>query len=66
MARTKQVARKSCAQKIPRKKLAAQNIVRKSASIEYVGAKKPHRFRLGHANSNYHEQRPPARSAHPR
>lgn len=46
MARTKQVARKSCAQKIPRKKLVAQNLARKSAPV-FVGVKKPRRFRPG-------------------
>jgi hypothetical protein len=46
MARTKQTARKSTAQKVPRKQLAAQKIARKSAPI-VSGVKKPHRFKPG-------------------
>lgn len=46
MARTKQTARKSTAQKVPRKQLAAQKIARKSAPI-VSGLKKPHRFKPG-------------------
>jgi hypothetical protein len=46
MARTKQTARKSTAQKVPRKQLAAQKIARKSAPI-VSGIKKPHRFKPG-------------------
>lgn len=46
MARTKQTARKSTAQKVPRKQLAAQKIARKSAPI-ISGVKKPHRFKPG-------------------
>lgn len=37
MARTKQTARKSCAQKVPRKQLAAQKIARKSAPGTKLG-----------------------------
>ena len=46
MARTKQTARKSTAQKVPRKQLVAQKIARKSAPAA-VGVKKPHRFKPG-------------------
>lgn len=46
MARTKQTARKSTAQKVPRKQLVAQKIARKSAPIT-SGVKKPHRFKPG-------------------
>jgi histone H3 len=45
MARTKQTARKSTAQKVPRKQLVAQKIARKTAPAP--GVKKPHRFRPG-------------------
>ena len=45
MARTKQTARKSTAQKVPRKQLVAQKIARKSAPS--TGVKKPHRFKPG-------------------
>ena len=46
MARTKQTARKSTAQKIPRKQLIANKIARKSAPA-YNGVKRPNRFRPG-------------------
>lgn len=46
MARTKQTARKSTAQKVPRKQLAAQKLVRKTAPLN-SGVKKPHKFRPG-------------------
>jgi len=46
MARTKQTARKSTAQKVPRKHLVAQKIARMSAPVT-TGVKKPHRFRPG-------------------
>lgn len=46
MARTKQTARKSTAQKVPRKQLAAQKIARKTAPLT-SGIKKPHKFRPG-------------------
>lgn len=46
MARTKQTARKSTAQKVPRKQLVAQKIARKSAPMS-TGVKKPHRFKPG-------------------
>jgi histone H3 len=46
MARTKQTARKSTAQKVPRKQLVAQKIARKSAPMT-SGVKKPHRFKPG-------------------
>jgi histone H3 len=46
MARTKQTARKSTAQKVPRKQLVAQKIARKTAPAG-VGVKKAHRFRPG-------------------
>lgn len=46
MARTKQTARKSTAQKVPRKQLVAQKIAKKSAPI-VSGVKKPHRFKPG-------------------
>lgn len=46
MARTKQTARKSTAQKVPRKSLVAQKIARMSAPVT-TGVKKPHRFRPG-------------------
>lgn len=45
MARTKQTARKSTAQKVPRK-LVAQKIARMTAPVT-TGVKKPHRFRPG-------------------
>lgn len=49
MARTKQTARKSTAQKVPRKQLVAQKIARKSAPMmnATTGVKKPHRFKPG-------------------
>ena len=48
MARTKQTARKSTAQKVPRKQLVAQKIARKSAPSGAIsGVKKPHRFKPG-------------------
>lgn len=49
MARTKQTARKSTAQKVPRKQLVAQKIARKSAPMlsSNTGVKKPHRFKPG-------------------
>jgi histone H3 len=46
MARTKQTARKSTAQKVPRKQLVAQKVARKTAPVT-SGVKKPHRFRPG-------------------
>ena len=46
MARTKQTARKSAAQKVPRKQLAAQKIARKTAPLT-TGVKKPHKFKPG-------------------
>jgi histone H3 len=46
MARTKQTARKSTAQKVPRKQLVAQKIARKTAPVT-TGVKKPQRFRPG-------------------
>lgn len=46
MARTKQTARKSTAQKVPRKQLVAQKIARKSAPL-VSGVKKPHKFKPG-------------------
>lgn len=46
MARTKQTARKSTAQKVPRKQLAAQKVARKTAPLS-SGVKKPHKFRPG-------------------
>ena len=46
MARTKQTARKSTAQKVPRKQLAAQKIARKSAPL-VSGVKKHHKFKPG-------------------
>lgn len=46
MARTKQTARKSTAQKVPRKQFAAQKIARKTAPTG-LGVKKSHRFRPG-------------------
>ena len=46
MARTKQTARKTSAQKIPRKQLIAQKIARKTAPLQH-GVKKPHRFKPG-------------------
>ena len=46
MARTKQTARKSTAQKVPRKQLAAQKVARKTAPTN-IGVKKPHKFRPG-------------------
>ncbi len=45
MARTKQTARKSTAQKVPRK-LVAQKIARMKAPVT-TGVKKPHRFKPG-------------------
>lgn len=48
MARTKQTARKSTGQKVPRKQLVAQKIARKTAPATAPGGvKKPHRFRPG-------------------
>lgn len=52
MARTKQTAKKTTAQSIPRQKLSAQRIARKSANTKLVsrtliGNKKPQRFRPG-------------------
>ena len=46
MARTKQTARKSTAQKVPRKQLVAQKVARKTAPLS-SGVKKPHKFRPG-------------------
>jgi len=46
MARTKQTARKSTAQKVPRKQLVAHKIARMSAPVT-TGVKKPHRFKPG-------------------
>ena len=46
MARTKQTARKSTAQKVPRKQLVAAKIARKTAPLA-SGVKKPHRFKPG-------------------
>ena len=46
MARTKQTARKSTAQKVPRKQLAAQKVARKTVPTN-IGVKKPHKFRPG-------------------
>jgi histone H3 len=46
MARTKQTARKSTAQKVPRKQLISQKIARKSAPL-ITGVKKPHKFKPG-------------------
>jgi histone H3 len=46
MARTKQTARKTAAQKVPRKQLVAQKIARKTAPLP-AGVKKPHRFKPG-------------------
>jgi histone H3 len=46
MARTKQTAHKSTAQKVPRKQLVAQKIARMSAPVT-TGIKKPHRFKPG-------------------
>lgn len=46
MARTKQTARKSTAQKVPRKQLVAAKIARKSAPM-VSGVKKPHKFKPG-------------------
>lgn len=45
MARTKQTARKSTAQKVPRKQLVVQKISRKP--VPTTGIKKPHRFKPG-------------------
>ena len=45
MARTKQTARKTSANKHPRKHLAAQKAAKKSAPTS--GVKKAHRFRPG-------------------
>ncbi|MBS1890141.1 MAG: hypothetical protein JST59_02525 [Actinobacteria bacterium] len=48
MARTKQTARKSTAQKVPRKQLASQKVARKTGpSNIHIGVKKPHKFRPG-------------------
>jgi histone H3/H4 len=44
MARTKQTARKSTAQKVPRKQLVAQKIARKSTPVT-TGVKKPNRLK---------------------
>lgn len=46
MARTKQTARKSTAQKAPRKQLTGHKVARKSAPL-HAGVKKPHKFRPG-------------------
>ena len=46
MARTKQTARKSTAQKVPRKQLVASKIARKTAPIS-AGVKRPHKFKPG-------------------
>ncbi len=47
MARTKQTARKTTAQKVPRKKmLVPQKIARMSGPVT-TGVKKPHRFKPG-------------------
>lgn len=46
MARTKQTARKSTAQKVPRKQLVAAKIARKTTPLA-SGVKKPHRFKPG-------------------
>lgn len=46
MARTKQVARKSCSQKIQKKNMTAHKIGRKSATT-YTGVVKAKRFRPG-------------------
>jgi len=46
MARTKQTARKTASQKVPRKQLVAQKIARKTAPLP-PGVKKPHRFKPG-------------------
>jgi histone H3 len=46
MARTKQTARKTSAQKVPRKQLIAAKIARKTAPTP-PGVKKPHRFKPG-------------------
>lgn len=45
MARTKQTARKSVAQKVPRK--TAVKVPRKTGKNPVVGVKKPHRFKPG-------------------
>jgi histone H3 len=45
MARTKQTARKSTAQKAPRKQLVPQKVSRMSAPL--FPGKKPHRFKPG-------------------
>ena len=45
MARTKQTARKSTAQKVPRKQLVAQKVARKSAPVT-TGVRK-YRFKPG-------------------
>jgi histone H3 len=45
MARTKQTARKSTAQKVPRKQLTAQKIAKRGPMVS--GVKKPHRFKPG-------------------
>ena len=48
MARTKQTARKSTAQKVPRKQLAAQKVPKKQEQAVVLAAvKKPHRFKPG-------------------
>jgi histone H3 len=46
MARTKQTARKSTAQKVPRKQLVQQKINKKTAPVT-TGVKKAHRFKPG-------------------
>ncbi len=46
MARTKQTARKTAAQKVPRKQLVAQKIARKTAPLP-SGVKKIPRFKPG-------------------
>lgn len=47
MARTKQTARKSTAQKIPRKQLIAQKITTRLKPAPSTGVKRPHRFKPG-------------------
>lgn len=47
MSRTKQTARKSISNKVPRAQLNAIKIARKSAALLPSGVKKPHRFKPG-------------------
>ena len=48
MARTKQTARKSTAQKVPRKQLVVQPIKKRQQQAPVTtGVKKPHRFKPG-------------------